>query len=226
MKRLLIWCLPLFVAIGCTGQSDALPAKAFAEKLSATANPQLLDVRTPEEFRSGHIDGAVNANWNGPEFESTAKSLDKTKPVFVYCLSGGRSARAAKKLSDMGFTKVYDLQGGFLKWQANAPSDEAQSTVPVGICPQEYGEAIKSGKVLVNFYAKWCEPCQKMKPYMEKLAATEGPLKVIRLDADEHKTMVRELKVTELPALFLYQDGKLTWTHTGYIAEDELKKHL
>lgn len=226
MKHLVLLYLTFLVAVECTGQTDALPAKAFSAQLAATPNPQLLDVRTPEEFQSGHIDGARMANWNGPEFEAIAPSLDKTKPVFVYCLSGGRSARASKKLKEMGFSTVYDLQGGYLKWEAEGLAGAPQSTVPVGICPQEYGDATKSGKVLVNFYAEWCGPCQKMKPFMERLAAQEGPLKVMRLNADEHKTMVRELKVSELPALFLYQDGKLTWTHTGYISEDELKKHL
>lgn len=224
--KILLGCLVLFVFTGCDGQTGALPAKSFAEKLAATANPQLLDVRTPEEFQSGHIDGATNANWNAADFIAAAQKLDRKQPVFVYCLSGGRSARAAKKLSEMGFTTVYDLEGGYLKWDAEGLSGAPTSTVPVGICPQEYGEAIKSGKVLVNFYAEWCGPCQKMKPYMERMAASDNPVKVLRLNADEHKTMVRELKVTELPALFLYENGKLTWTHTGYIPEDELKKHL
>jgi len=78
----------------------------------------LIDVRTPEEFASGHLENAVNMNYFDSDFAAQLKTLDKNKPVYLYCKSGRRSANAAQKLEDMGFVKIYDLDGGILNWNA------------------------------------------------------------------------------------------------------------
>ena len=114
--------LVLFIALaaGCSqGQNKSVLApQAFAEKLKATSGSTLIDVRTPEEFAEGHLAGAKNFDWNGEHFEHQVMGLDKSKPVFVYCLKGGRSASAASRLRDMGFKEVYELEGGTSNWQA------------------------------------------------------------------------------------------------------------
>ena len=79
---------------------------------------QLIDVRTPEEFNEGYIKNAKNSNFYDDDFLNQMSSLDKNKPVYVYCKSGGRSGSASKKLKEAGFTKVYDLEGGFMKWES------------------------------------------------------------------------------------------------------------
>jgi len=78
---------------------------------------QLIDVRTPEEYNVSHLKTAQNICISHPDFEAKVKKLDKNKPVYVYCKSGGRSAKASKKLKELGFTKVYDLQGGITSWE-------------------------------------------------------------------------------------------------------------
>jgi rhodanese-related sulfurtransferase len=80
-------------------------------------SPQLVDVRTEEEFGVSHLKDAQNICVTMDNFKERTKDLDKNKPVYVYCKSGGRSAKAAKILTDMGFTKVYDLQGGITNWE-------------------------------------------------------------------------------------------------------------
>lgn len=77
---------------------------------------QLIDVRTPKEYNDGHIKDAVNTNFYDDDFIGQMSKLDKDKEIYIYCRSGGRSGRAAKKLKDQGFTKIYDLQGGFINW--------------------------------------------------------------------------------------------------------------
>lgn len=79
---------------------------------------QLIDVRTPMEVSDGTIQGAENMNCLDSDFMEKVATLDKNKPVYLYCKSGGRSARSAKQLADAGFTKVYDLQGGITAWKA------------------------------------------------------------------------------------------------------------
>ncbi len=77
---------------------------------------QLIDVRTPLEYNSGHIKDAKNIDLYSDDFNTEFDKLDKSKPVYVYCRSGVRSNQAANKLIAMGFIKVYDLKGGYLKW--------------------------------------------------------------------------------------------------------------
>ncbi|WP_418511361.1 rhodanese-like domain-containing protein [Corallibacter sp.] len=78
---------------------------------------QLVDVRTPEEFKEGFIANAQNIDYFSDTFDEDIEKLDKSKPVIVYCKSGGRSAKCADKLLEAGFVKVYDLEGGISKWK-------------------------------------------------------------------------------------------------------------
>ncbi|MBD0833226.1 rhodanese-like domain-containing protein [Aestuariibaculum sediminum] len=80
-------------------------------------NVQLIDVRTAGEFKSGAIKNATNIDYLSGNFISKCDSLNKDKPVYLYCRSGARSARAAKKLSRAGFSKIYDLKGGISSYK-------------------------------------------------------------------------------------------------------------
>lgn len=76
----------------------------------------LLDVRTPKEFASGRIAGATNIDFFGEHFKEEIAKLDKSKPVYVYCRSGGRSGKTMAQMESMGFTTVLNLDGGVLGW--------------------------------------------------------------------------------------------------------------
>lgn len=80
-------------------------------------NVQLVDVRTSKEYKEGYIAKAQNIDFNSPTFDKDIIKLDKEKPVVLYCKSGGRSAKCAKKMKQAGFVKIYDLDGGISKWQ-------------------------------------------------------------------------------------------------------------
>lgn len=88
---------------------------------------QVVDVRTPEEFKAGHIARAVNINVFDNDFMQQVKEkVDKRRPVAVYCRSGKRSAKAAQEMGAMGY-KVTNLKGGILKWK-----EEGKETVNQG----------------------------------------------------------------------------------------------
>ena len=77
---------------------------------------QLIDVRTIEEYKGGHIGNAKNTDFYSSDFKSQLSKLVKNKPVLVYCHSGGRSGKTALILKELGFKEVYDFQSGFSKW--------------------------------------------------------------------------------------------------------------
>ncbi len=110
----------LFTLFSCQAQTSknikTVAVPAFAKEIKTTKNPQILDVRTPEEFAEGHIDHAENINWLGENFVKNTEKLDKSKPVYVYCRSGKRSQKASEKLSELGFKNIYNLEGGYVKW--------------------------------------------------------------------------------------------------------------
>jgi rhodanese-related sulfurtransferase len=84
------------------------------------SNPDftILDVRTPEEFKAGHIAGALNLDFYSTTFSEELAKLKKTNTYFVYCRSGNRSGQAMKIMESMGFKKVYNLASGFVDWTA------------------------------------------------------------------------------------------------------------
>jgi thioredoxin len=147
----------------------------------------------------------------------------------VYCKVGGRSSQAASKLAELGFTEIYNLDGGIMKWNAVGKTISAEKTDKIiGICDQEYNEFIASNeKVVVNFYAEWCAPCKKMAPYMTKLETElKDKITLKRFDADKNKTIVDFLKLDSLPVVIIYENGKEIWRNVGFLSEEELKKHL
>ena len=109
---------------------STIPADEFDKKLNSLAGVQLVDVRTPGEYASGHIKNAQNINIHDDAFDKTVATLDKTKPVMVYCKAGSRSAAAAEKLQAMGFKEIYNLDGGIMKWESAGKPTQAGANVP------------------------------------------------------------------------------------------------
>lgn len=109
--------IPRKVAQAAGWDMHLLAANDFQLKINTLNDPIILDVRTPQEYNDGHIDHAVNIDWNGDNFLAQAEKLNKYQPVLIYCKGGGRSASAQKALIDAGFKNIYELDGGITKWQ-------------------------------------------------------------------------------------------------------------
>ena len=195
----------------------------FEKKLNSNTNIQLVDVRTPQEFAQGHIKGALNYNIRSEDFESQISKLDKTKPVLVYCLSGGRSSSAATIMGNKGFSEIYNMYGGIMKWSAANKPLENENTSPQskGLSLDDFNKMLKTEKyVLVDYNAKWCAPCKKMAPMLEALTdKKKDKLILLKIDADENKDLLKAKNIESIPILELYKDGKLIWKHEGEIDE-------
>ncbi len=102
---------------GVTAMSKDVNVEEFSTLISSSAG-QILDVRTPEEWAEGTIKGATKMNFFDANFKAQLETLDKNKAVYVYCKSGGRSGKATNMMKEMGFTTVYNLNGGFGAWNS------------------------------------------------------------------------------------------------------------
>lgn len=194
-------------------------ADVFHQLVGKQNAAQLLDVRTPQEFAGGHLSNATNADVRSGSFATEADKLKKDEPVFVYCLSGGRSASAAKKLTGLGFTEVYNLDGGIMAWKNAGLPIETGTNAPdtKGMTKADYDHATSADvPVLVDFYAPWCAPCRRMAPVLDEMSATHGSeFKLLKLNADENDLLMKELSITQIPTFLIYKDGKVTWKHVG-----------
>ncbi|MBS1549647.1 MAG: thioredoxin fold domain-containing protein [Bacteroidetes bacterium] len=205
-----------------------LSAPKFSAALNKGKALQILDVRTPKEFEEGHLKGALNMDWTQPAFKKEIAQLDKKKPVYVYCLSGGRSAKAADFLQENGFT-VYELQGGIMKWRAaQLPEVKGGKTQQDEMDTAIYETMIGEHPVLlVDFYADWCEPCKRMKPYLEEIDQTmKDKVKVLRINVDKNKKLVKNLGVDALPVLMLYKNQNLVWKEQGFVPKEKVLEKL
>lgn len=228
MNKFIVIGLATFTILlnSCTnGQSqlaktNLLPTE-FAKKIKTQTAATLIDVRTPDEFAKGHLENAQNIDWRSNDFGKQIETLDKSKPVFVYCLSGGRSASAASAMREAGFKEVYELEGGIMKWRgANLPETTTNNTTKTaGLSRQQFETLVGSDKlILVDFYADWCAPCQKMKPYLDEISKDMADkVKIVRINADDNQALCKELQIDALPVLQLYKNKNLTWNNVGFI---------
>ena len=223
----------LMVALFSCGTGEAqksvsLGPQEFEKQLATEGERILLDVRTPGEFGERHLAGALNIDYNGADYNSRIGNLDKTQPVYVYCLSGGRSAAAAQTLTEIGFTKVFEMNGGISRWIAENHPVEAEDFNPnKGMSLQELQSMIQAAQdsvVLVDFNAAWCAPCKKMKAFMPNLIKDcGGKLKVIYVDYDNNPRLVTAMKVASIPALMLFQNGIEMKRYAGFVPQEDLK---
>lgn len=229
MKKLNYYIVLLLFVLntGCTNSQNfkSVDVAEFKTTLEKTTDAQLLDVRTSGEFAGGHITNAKNVDWNGSDFDTQVAHLDKEKTVMVYCLSGGRSKKAASHLKELGFKNIIELNGGYLAWsKANPKTNAAWS----GMTKEEYEKLLVSDKtVVIDFYAEWCAPCKKMAPYLDKMSKELVDKVIIhRIDADKNKSLFNALGYEGLPVVLVYKNGKETFKKEQFVSEEQLRKEL
>lgn len=99
-----------------------LSAQQAAQWLTSNRKVVVLDVRTADEFRAGHLKDAINVDYKAPDFEQHLTKLDPSKSYLLHCALGGRSTKTLPVLQKLGFRDVRHLDGGLQAWQtANLP---------------------------------------------------------------------------------------------------------
>ena len=119
MKNIFFILMMMYSFSSCAQETKSfqlISQKEFAKILINEV--QLLDVRTPEEYQQGFIEGAILINFFDSNFATQVSStFNKNKPLYIYCAAGGRSNKAATKLGLEGFHIIYDLEGGYNSWK-------------------------------------------------------------------------------------------------------------
>ncbi len=111
-----------FTAISCAQQNGVptISPKDVKTQLDEGKDFTLFDVRRQEEVDGGVIDpAAVNYDFYSDDFDDNLAELDKEQTYYVYCHSGGRSAKTVERMKEMGFKNVFNVDGGIIKWQAD-----------------------------------------------------------------------------------------------------------
>ena len=228
MYRIVCLALSILLSYASPAQEKPQLNSTEFEQAIQKENVQVLDVRTGDEYKSGHIKNSLQADWiNKQQFNDRVQHLDKTKPLYVYCASGGRSHAAAEYFRSNGYTAVYELSGGLTKWKADQKPVEG---MPEGkpITMEEYaGKTSGAATILVDFGAEWCPPCKKMKPVLQQLQAEAGSsFKLVKIDAGIQTELMKQVKVEDVPTFIIYKNGKETWRHHGIVSLEELKKQI
>jgi len=204
---------------------EAISFETFVTKLQAASpNPQLLDVRTPEEYKISHLKGAVNLSLtNEADVQKYIDKLDKNKPVFVYSINNGRSGVLVKKLQEQNFKEAYELPGGISKWIGEGKPLE--SSVSAGLTQAEYQQLISSQKlVLVDVQSKYCGGCKKLAPVVDSVAHQNAEqLKLVSIELFENKELGNALDIASIPTLILYKDNKIVWRKNGRITREDIE---
>jgi thioredoxin 1 len=228
LLQLIITCCICFTACAQNPSIKTVDINTFEAGLK-DSTVQLIDVRTGDEFDGGHLQGSINMNINSDEFSKKITALDKSKPVYVYCLSGGRSKTAANKLVKEGFTNIVNMDGGIMAWKYEAKAVVLDKPITnTGMSLDDFNKLISGDKpVLVEFYATWCGPCKILKPRVEQIAEKyKDKIKVIFIDVDKDVAIADEMNLRSIPVVQYYVKGKKSFSVTGLVSKDSLIKKM
>lgn len=227
--------IPLLMVILTLTSYSKDPVRNFKQTNSAEFNRLikskpgiLLDVRTLGEYQNGHIEEAGQLNYYALNFKQKLTSLPKNQPIYVYCNTGYRSERAARLLSEQGYTEIYNLEHGIMEWNLmelpvvvdpNARPDQENLYTPTDFSKLITTESL----VMIDFYAPWCAPCRSMMPMIDSLMVAYHPdIRIVKINVDASKNLAKELKLNSVPHFKFYRNGKEMKSLSGVQHKNEL----
>ena len=230
----ILFLIGIVFLFSCVNTNSQIIQDINAEKfhqLIEKGDGIIIDVRTSQEFNSGHIIDATNIDFHSDDFTDKLKIVRKDVPIYVYCRSGGRSSSAADKMEKLGFTKVYNMIGGIGSWQSEGyetiKSKEVETTNQPKFTETQLNKILSNNKtVLIDFSTQWCVPCKKMKPIIEDIQRENPNVKVLFIDADANKELVKKYQVKGVPVFIVFKNAEEYFRKIGLCNKEELTNQL
>lgn len=226
MKKILFGLSVVLWLNSCQApKAETIDADKFIETVTKDPSSiQIVDSRTPNEYDFLHIEGAINIDFNNPDWKKHLSKLDKNKPVYIYCLSGSRSSDMMKALQEEGYKEVYNLGGGLAKLNQEQVAklfdvEKLQKkNSELGMNEEQLNAFIAEHKnVVVDFYADWCGPCKAMEPHLKELAEqNKDKFTLLKVNFDYSRELANKFQIRGIPHLLIYKDGKLIDQHSGF----------
>ncbi|MEI9942802.1 MAG: rhodanese-like domain-containing protein [Chitinophagaceae bacterium] len=220
-QKLIIAALLLSAAAPAIAQTVVtaplpLTVDSFAAKISRQTKPQIIDVRTPEEYAMNHINGAVNIDLKATNYLEGLNQFDKKKPVFIYAIQNYRPGLLAVELREKGYAEVYELKSGIANWIGSGRP--YYSSIKNVVSFAEYKKTIADNKlVLVDIGTKYCGACMKVKQIIDSLKSeNNNSYEIVQLELYENAELAAGLKeIQAVPTVLLYKNGQIAWKKTG-----------
>ncbi|WP_242695885.1 thioredoxin domain-containing protein [Desertivirga brevis] len=226
-KTLILLALLAVAGANAQTSSQELPLTLSEVAIKAKSDgAQIIDARTPEEFSQNHLKGAVNINAAISGYEKDLEKLSKEKSTIVYSIANGRSVSLAKELRQKGFKEVLVLPGGISNWIGAGYPIVNNTKKGVAINSDQFNTLTASSDlVLVDFGSKYCGACRKLVPVLDSLEKQQGfAARVLKIEAYDNTELLKNLKVSQLPTLVLYKNGKEVWKKPGQSTTSEIGK--
>ena len=229
-----LFLFAIFCLISCNNIKSQITENISAAQFYNLSNEQagiIIDVRTPQEFSTGHIKEATNIDFYSNEFKNKLKIMKKDIPIYVYCRSGGRSSIAASRMQKLGFIKIYNLAGGINAWKASnfklVTSSQPNKFIAPVVHVNQVDSILKENKmVFITVSTEWCLPCKKMKPVIQEIEKENYDVKFLYIDADVNKDILDRFKINGVPFFLIYKNSKELFRHVGVISKNDIMQQL
>ena len=230
MIRSIFYILFIFLLSACSANGHNQVADLSPVDFFHKMNQQdhiLLDVRTAKEIGNGFIKNASFIDFYDEKFKEKASWIKKDAPVFVYCHAGGRSAKAAAMLMELGQEEVYNLSGGITSWKNSGMSIETNGRKvldnEITYTVSEMEELISGrNKFLMVLKTPWCLPCKKLVPVLNEFKIQNPEIYVLDLNMDANSEVAKHYDVTSIPTLLYFKNSEPAIKHTGFISLKDL----
>jgi rhodanese-related sulfurtransferase len=229
MKKIFLFTISLTVLFLSNAKAQSpdfiVDIDVYSAKIKAEVNPQLIDVRSAEEFSINHINNAVNIDLSVAENHQKLQTLTKEKPVFIYSINTSRSGKLAKELLQSGFKEVYVLKGGIVNWiGSNLPYYSSAKNI---ITHEDFQRLTAADKpVLIEFMSRYCGACKRAGLIIDSLKTNSIPsLNVLKVDINDNAELIAKLNLVHaVPTLVFYKNNTIVWKKEGIEAlGNELK---
>jgi len=193
----------------------------------------IIDVRTSEEFQSGHLKDASNIDYYSDDFSKKINLVQRDVPIYLYCRSGGRSSSAAKKMLKLGFKEVYNLNDGISSWISEELSIVKSESKLINkktnnnVTKLDIDNFLKNNQFsLLYISTQWCVPCKKLKPIIDVLQSDFNDINILNIDADINKNEITDFNVTSVPVIILFKNNIEIYRNIGFISKESLYNQL